>query len=51
VGERILEVVKVNAVILTPDVLRYKATREGLLKYRELDTVAMVVIWEYFNNI
>ena len=40
-----------NAVTLTPDVLRYKATREGLLKYRELDTMAMVLVWEYFNNI
>ena len=40
---------ELNAVTLTPDVLRYKATREGLLKYCELDTMAMVLVWEYFN--
>lgn len=27
-----------------------KALREALLRYCELDTMAMVFIWEYFND-
>lgn len=41
---------ELNAATLAPDALRYKATREGLLKYCELDTMAMVLVWEYFNH-
>ncbi|MBR5412160.1 MAG: DUF2779 domain-containing protein [Fibrobacter sp.] len=35
---------------ISPDALKYKALREGLLKYCELDTMAMVLVWEYFNH-
>lgn len=35
---------------LSPDALKYKALREGLFKYCELDTMAMVLVWEYFNH-
>lgn len=41
---------ELTAANLTPDALKYKAVREGLLKYCELDTMSMVLIWEYFNN-
>ena len=41
---------ELTAANLTPDALKYKAIREGLLKYCELDTMSMVLIWEYFNN-
>ena len=41
---------ELTAANLTPDALKYKAIREGLLKYCELDTMAMVLVWEYFNN-
>jgi hypothetical protein len=42
---------ELTAANLTPDALKYKAIREGLLKYCELDTMAMVLVWEYFNNV
>lgn len=42
---------ELTAANLTPDALKYKAIREGLLKYCELDTMSMVLIWEYFNNV
>ena len=42
---------KLTAANLTPDALKYKVLREGLLKYCELDTMSMVLIWEYFNNV
>ena len=32
------------------DAIKYNALRKGLLKYCELDTMSMVLIWEYFNN-
>lgn len=32
------------------DAVKYHAVREGLLKYCELDTMAMVFIWEYFAH-
>ena len=34
----------------THDALEYKVIREGLLKYCELDTMAMVLVWEYFAH-
>jgi hypothetical protein len=42
---------ELTAANLTSDALTYKAIREGLLKYCELDTMAMVLVWEYFNNV
>ena len=30
--------------------LQYDTLRDGLLKYCELDTMAMVLVWEYFNH-
>lgn len=42
---------ELTAANLTPDALKYKVLREGLLKYCELDTMSMVLIWEYFNNV
>ena len=41
---------ELTAANLTPDALKYKAIREGLLKYCELDTMAMVLVWEYFAH-
>lgn len=30
--------------------LQYDTLRDGLLRYCELDTMAMVLVWEYFNH-
>ena len=49
---------RIQEYILTPvyenpsaDTIKYNALRKGLLKYCELDTMFMVLIWEYFNQI
>ena len=40
----------ITAANLSADAIKYNALRKGLLKYCELDTMSMVLIWEYFNN-
>ena len=42
---------ELTATNLTPDALKYKTIREGLLRYCELDTMAMVLVWEYFRSL
>ena len=40
----------ITAANPSKDAIKYNALRKGLLKYCELDTMSMVLIWEYFNN-
>ena len=40
----------ITAAHPSKDAIKYNALRKGLLKYCELDTMSMVLIWEYFNN-
>jgi len=40
----------ITAANPSKDALKYNVLRKGLLKYCELDTMSMVLIWEYFNN-
>lgn len=41
----------ITAANPSKDAIKYNALRKGLLKYCELDTMSMVLIWEYFNNV
>lgn len=40
----------ITAANPSKDAIKYNALRKGLLKYCELDTMSMVLIWEYFNS-